>query len=99
MRTMMRVTIPVEGGNKRVKDGSISGIIEKTMADLKPEATFFTADGGNRTAYLFFDMKETADIPRMAERFFMGLNASVELFPVMNLDELKRGLQRVEKVD
>jgi hypothetical protein len=94
---MMRVTIPVGAGNKSVKDGSIASILETTMADIKPEAAFFTSEGGDRTAYLFFDLKETSDIPRIAERLFQRLDARVELSPVMNLEDLKRGLQRVEK--
>jgi hypothetical protein len=39
-----------------------------------------------------FDLKASADIPRIAEPLFMGLSASVEFIPCMNPEELKTGL-------
>jgi hypothetical protein len=95
MRTMMKVTVPVENGNKAIKDGSIGSIIETTMADIKPECAFFTVENGIRTAYFVFDFKDASDMPRIGERLFMALNAQVQFNPVMNLEELKKGLQKL----
>ena len=36
-----------------------------------------------------------ADMPRVAEPFFMGLNAKVEYAPAMNAEDLKKGLSRL----
>ncbi len=41
---------------------------------------------------LFFDMKEPADIPRIAEILFRGADASVEFVPVMNRADLEKAL-------
>jgi hypothetical protein len=41
---------------------------------------------------MFFDMKDTSDIPVIAEPLFAALHAEVELIPVMNLEELQKGL-------
>jgi hypothetical protein len=42
MRTLLRVSIPVEAG-------TLDSTVEKILADLKPEAAFFFADdNGNR---------------------------------------------------
>jgi hypothetical protein len=41
---------------------------------------------------IFFDMKEPADIPRIAEILFQGAEAAVEFVPVMNGDDLKSAL-------
>jgi hypothetical protein len=41
---------------------------------------------------VFFDLKEPADIPRIAEILFGGANASVEFVPVMSADDLKKAL-------
>ena len=95
MRTMMRVTIPVETGNAAIKNGRLPQIMASSMEKMKPESAYFTADGGSRTAYFFFDLKDQADIPSFAEPFFMELNASVEFMPAMNADDLKKGLSKV----
>lgn len=95
MRTMMRVRIPVESGNTAIKSGRLPQLMEQVLGGLKPEAAYFTADGGERTAYLFFDLKDVADIPKIAEPFFIELNAAVELLPVMNAEDLQRGLKQV----
>jgi hypothetical protein len=94
MRMMLRVSIPTEEGNKAIKDGSMEKFIEHTLSDLKPEAAYFTAENGRRTAYLFVEMKDSSDMPFFGERFFFAFNASVDSIPVMNVDELKQGLPR-----
>jgi hypothetical protein len=37
-------------------------------------------------------MKDSSDIPAIAEPLFMGLNAEIEMLPVMNQDDLQKGL-------
>ena len=96
MRMLIRVTIPVEQGNAAIKDGSLGSIIQAFMAEHKPEAAYFTADGGNRTAYFFTRVSDPSRIPPMAEPFFMGLNAKVEFQPVMNPEDLAKGLAAVK---
>ncbi len=45
---------------------------------------------------MVFDLKDSSDLPRIAEPFFMGLNATVEFTPVMNADDLKAGLGKMK---
>jgi hypothetical protein len=92
MRTMLRWTVPVEHGNAMIEDGSMGTVIEAVMAKTKPEAAYFLAEGGKRSGILFFDLKEPADIPRIAEILFRKANAAVEFVPVMNPDDLKKAL-------
>ncbi|MEZ5318738.1 MAG: hypothetical protein R2752_15170 [Vicinamibacterales bacterium] len=92
MRTMLRWTVPVEKGNAMVADGSMGTVIEAVLARAKPEAAYFFAENGKRGGMIFFDMKEPADIPRLAETLFHGANAAVEFVPVMNGDDLKKAL-------
>jgi hypothetical protein len=50
------------------------------------------AHNGKRSGSMFFNMKESADIPLIAEVLFQGADAEVELIPVMNGDDLKKAL-------
>ncbi|MDX8532636.1 hypothetical protein RFM41_14005 [Mesorhizobium sp. VK25A] len=94
MRMMLKVTVPTVEGNKALKDGSMGKFIEHTLSDLKPEAVYFTAEKGQRTAYLFVDIKDSSDMPHFGERFFLAFNAAVDFVPVMNAEELMRGLPK-----
>ncbi len=94
MRTMLRVTVPVEAGNRAIKDNSLPKIFQSVAEDLKPEAAYFFAQDGKRGALFFFDLKDSSQIPSISEPLFMGLNATVELTPVMNVDDLRSGLEK-----
>jgi hypothetical protein len=96
VRTMMRVTIPVAAGNAAIKTNRLPQVMADAMARMQPEAAYFTADNGFRTAYFFVDLKDQSQIPVFAEPFFQELEASVEFLPVMNADDLKKGLSQVK---
>ena len=97
MRMMLKVTIPVEAGNKAIKDGTLSRTIQSTIERLKPEAAYFLPEDGKRTGLFFFDMQDASQIPAIAEPLFMGMNASLTLLPVMNAEDLKKGLAEAAK--
>ena len=94
MRMMLRFTIPIEKGNQTFKDGSLKQTLESMMKKLKPEAAYFGVFEGNRTGMLFFDLAEPSQIVEVAEPFFLNLNAAVEFVPVMNGDDLQKGLAK-----
>lgn len=83
MRMMMIVSLPVESFNAAVKDGSIQGKMKKILDQVKPEAAYFTALNGKRTAVLIIDLVDPSKIPSLAEPWFLTFNASVDLYPVM----------------
>ena len=87
--------MPVESGNQAIKDGTLGAVIQRATERWKPEATYFTTFDGQRTAYMVFDLPDTSGIPPFAEPFFTALNASVELAPVMNGDDLQKGLSQL----
>lgn len=60
----------------------------------KPEACYFTTESGKRTALFFVDIKESSDLPSMAEPFFEELNAAIDVSPVMNLTDMRAGIER-----
>ncbi|MBC9909187.1 hypothetical protein [Chitinophaga varians] len=97
MRTMLKVVMEVNASNEAIKNGRLPEIIKATVDKIKPEASYFFASEGCRTGIMIFDMKDPSEIPGIAEPFFMELNAKLEFQPVMNQDDLKKGLAAVMK--
>jgi len=97
MRVMLKVGIPVESGNAAAKAGKLGSIIQSILEDLKPESVYFTAVDGKRTGYIFLDLKDASQIPSIAEPWFLAFNASIEVLPVMILDDLAKAAPGIEK--
>jgi hypothetical protein len=97
MRFLMKVNIPVEAGNKAAKAGKLSTTIQSILAELKPEAVYFTDDNGQRTGYLFFEMTDLSQIPAVAEPWFLAFNAAIEIHPVMVPDDLAKAEPAIKK--
>jgi len=97
MRCLLKVQIPVEAGNATISDGSLPTTIESILADLKPEAAYFAEENGKRTGFIFFDLKDTSQIPAVAEPWFLAFNAHLEFHPAMNLDDLKKAAPGIER--
>ena len=97
MRTMLKVSFPVETGNRVIKDGSLPKLVESFSKRFKPEAAYFFPEAGKRNMLFVFDMPDTTDMPSVAEPFFMGLDAEISMTPVMNIDDLGTGLEKLMK--
>jgi hypothetical protein len=94
MRTLLKCVIDTQAGNTAFSDGTLPQLINSVVEIIKPEATYFTVSNGKRTAYFFFDMTDSSQMPQIGEILFSKLNAEIELTPVMNQDDLKQGLQK-----
>ena len=97
MRFMLKVNIPVDTGNAAAKAGKLGDTIKSILADLKPEAVYFTDSDGQRTGYLFLDMQDASQIPAIAEPWFMAFNAAIEIHPVMIPEDLIKAAPAIEK--
>jgi hypothetical protein len=97
MRMMMKVTIPIEAGNAAVRNGSLGTTMQKILADLKPEAAYFAEDSGQRTGFIFFDMKESSQLPAIAEPWFLAFNASLTVRPAMTAEDLAMGMPGMQR--
>jgi hypothetical protein len=89
---MLKASIPVEKGSQTIADGSLPRIIQEILGELKPEAAYFLTLDGKRTSLIFFDLADASQIPGVAEPFFMAFGAGVDFYPVMNGDDLAKGL-------
>jgi hypothetical protein len=96
MRFLLKVNIPVESGNAAAKAGQLGSTIQSILADLKPEAVYFTDSNGQRAGYIFLDMQDASQIPAIAEPWFLAFNASIEIHPVMIPDDLARAGGAIE---
>lgn len=95
MRFMMKVTIPVETGNKSAVDGTMGQTMQKILEELKPEAAYFSDVDGCRGGYLFFNMEDASQIPFVAEPWFLAFDAEVEIHPVMLPEDLAVASQSI----
>ena len=94
MRVLMTVGMDTEKANQAISDGSLPNIMKSALDSVHPEAAYFTAEHGKRTAFIFFDLKEPSDIPSIAEPFFQSLDATIDVSPVMDFADVQAGLQK-----
>lgn len=97
MRCLMKMQMDTEAGNKAITDGTLPKIMEQMMDRIRPEASYFTTEDGYRTAFIVFDLTDTSDLPSIAEPAFTHLRARMTYTPVMSLDDLRKGLAKLEQ--
>ncbi len=97
MRFLMKVNIPVETGNAAAKAGKLGSTIQSILADMKPQAAYFSDSDGQRTGYLFFEMQDAAQIPALCEPWFLAFSAAVSIHPVMVPEDLAKASDAIEK--
>ena len=81
MRILLKVNIPVKSGNAAAKAGKLGSTIQSILADLKPEAVYFTDDNGQRTGFLFLDLSDASQIPAIAEPWMLAFNVEHRASP------------------
>jgi Domain of unknown function (DUF3303) len=95
MRVMARISIPADQGNEAVRTGTLPKVMKETAERWHPEGMYFTTFDGRRTAYIVFDMADPSVMPQFAEPFFREMNADVALSPVMDTEDLQKGLAQL----
>ena len=95
MRVLVTVSIPAEAGSRAIKDGTIAKVVQETADRWKPEAMYFGSQHGKRTMFMVLDLADPSQMPPFAEPLFAGLDASIDLTPVMNAEDLQRGMAQL----
>jgi hypothetical protein len=97
MRFMVKIIMDVEKGNDLARKGNLGKIAQSILEEIKPEAAYFVAEEGNRSAILFVNMDDASQIPAIAEPWFLAMNATVEFQPVMKLEDLQKAGASIER--
>ena len=100
MRFLLKASMSVEAGNRLVRNGTLSTVMKSILEDLKPEAAYFGAEKGKRTAYLFLNLQDASEIPGITEPLFLAFDADIEFIPVMTAPDLANagpGIERAAK--
>ena len=71
--------------------------IPQILAEQKPEAAYFAAENGKRTAFLFLNMDAPSQLPAIAEPWFLAFNASIEATPAMVVADLQEAGPAIEQ--
>ena len=92
MRMMMKVQMDTEAGSRAIADGSMPQLMQETLGRLQPEAAYFGPENGIRTAFIVFDLQDPSELPSITEALFSTLKANIQMFPVMDREDLQKGL-------
>jgi hypothetical protein len=95
MRFLFKISMPVEAGNAAARHGFQT--IAQILGQQKPEAAYFIAEHGRRTAMLIINMDDASQIPAIAEPWFLALNASIEVQPAMVAEDLQKAAPAIEQ--
>ena len=90
MRMLMNIRFPHERFNELVREGTAKDKLKSILADIKPEAVYFTEQDGERGAVVIVNVDEASQIPALAEPWFLTFEADVELRIAMTPEDLDR---------
>jgi len=90
MRLLLKIMLPVDTANLAVRKGTLGRVIETILKDTKAEAAYFGEEEGKRTAFVIVDIEGLHKLPSVAEPWFLAFNASIQVKPVMTLEDLRR---------
>src|SRR5215204_4679140 len=97
MRFMLTFRISTEKGNALTREGNLSQTVQSIVEEINPEAAYFGDMEGARGGYLVLNMDDASQIPAIAEPLFLGLDATVQIHPVMTPEDLERATPAIEQ--
>ena len=98
MKMLLNVIFPHEPFNTLVREGKADSVMQNIMADIKPEAAYFTEQEGKRSVICVIEMSGPSDVPKFAEPFFLNFNADCRFQILMSPEDLQQaGLDNLGK--
>jgi len=96
MRMLLTVEFPHEPFNTLVRNGQAGKITNRILAEIKPEAAYFTEQDGTRCGIFVVHVEKPSEVPRFAEPFFLNFNANCKFRILMLPEELQEaGLEKL----
>ncbi|TDC92508.1 DUF3303 family protein [Actinomadura sp. 7K507] len=89
---MLRARLDTEVSNEALKNGKLPEVMESMLERLQPEAAYFGPSEGGRSCTFVFDMQDSSTLPAIAEPLFQELGAKIDIEPVMNPEDMRKGL-------
>ncbi|WP_055531650.1 DUF3303 family protein [Streptomyces alboniger] len=96
MRVMLRARLDTQASNEAIRSGALPKIMQALTETLKPEAAYFGPSDGARSCTFVFDMQDSSQMPTIAEPLFEQLGAEIDIHPVMNTEDLQKGLAALQ---
>lgn len=98
MRMILNIKLPHKEFNTAVQDGSAARKLSRILEQSRPEAVYFTEQHGQRGAIMVVNIDNAAQIPSLAEPWFLSFNADVEIRIAMTFEDIgKAGLDELGK--
>ena len=97
MRFLVKARMDVEAANALASAGKLGSTIQSILEELKPEAAYFVADEGQRTAILVINMEDPSELPAVVEPWFLAFNADIEATPAMIAEDLEKAGPAIEQ--
>jgi hypothetical protein len=83
VRHVLMIQMDTAKANDLVRSGKLGETVAAILAEQKPEAVYFTEIDGVRTGIMIIDIAAESDIPRIAEPWFLTLDAKLSFRPAM----------------
>jgi hypothetical protein len=83
VRHVLLVQMDTAKANDFVRSEKLGETVAAILAEQKPEAVYFTELDGVRTGIVVIDVAAESDIPRIAEPWFLALDAKISFRPAM----------------
>jgi hypothetical protein len=75
-----------------VQDPNFLKKLEDYMNKVRPEVAYFMPVDGHRAAAFIVNIQSNDQVPTIVEPLFQWMGDNVEVIPIMNFDELKKGI-------
>jgi len=90
MKYLMKIGFPTQQTNDRIAGTDFGKKMQELLSEVKADATYFTVIDGQRGCFILVEIADATQMPAKAEPFFHWLNATIEFFPVMLLDDFEK---------
>jgi hypothetical protein len=85
---ILTVEFPNEPFSTLVREKKVGALIGRIMAEIKPEAAYFSEYEGKRGGIFVIEVSSSSQIPALAEPFFLNFDATCKFRAAMTPEDL-----------